>query len=102
MSGISVKAINSLFLIVLAVSIVISIKVVGIILISALLVIPGATAQLFTKSLYPMIAASCGVAVVSTVLGLILSYEFDIAPGGSIVLTATVIFFTALFFRKWR
>jgi zinc transport system permease protein len=99
-SGIPVKAVNSLFLIGLAVSIVVAIKIVGIILISALLVIPGATAQLFTRSLFPMIAVSCGVAAISTVLGLMLSYEFDIAPGGSIVLTATVVFFTALLFKK--
>ncbi len=101
-SGISVRAINVLFLLVLSISIVISMKIVGIILISALLVIPGATAQLFAKNLYLMIAASCGVAVISTILGLVLSYEFDIAPGGSIVLTATAIFFVALFFRRRR
>lgn len=100
--GIPVRVINILFLIVLSVSIVISIKIVGIILISALLVIPGATAQLLTKNLYPMIATSCGVAVLSTVLGLLLSYEFDIAPGGSIVLTATALFLTALFFKRRR
>lgn len=101
-SGISVRAINTLFLIVLSVSIVISMKIVGIILVSALLVIPGATAQLFAKNLYVMLFVSCGVAVFSTILGLILSYEFDIAPGGSIVLTATAIFFIALGFKRRR
>ena len=101
-SGVSVRAINTVFLIALSVSIVISIKVVGIILISALLVIPGATAQLFAKNLYFMIGVSCGVAVISTILGLVLSYQFDLAPGGTIVLTATVIFLIALFFRRKR
>jgi zinc transport system permease protein len=101
-SGIHVRAINILFLLVLSVSIVISIKIVGIILISALLVIPGATAQLFAKNLYIMIAISCGVALLSTVLGLLISYEFDIAPGGSIVLTATTLFLISLFFKKRR
>lgn len=99
-SGISVRAINTLFLVVLSVSIVISMKIVGIILVSALLVIPGATAQLFAKNLYFMLLVSCGVAVISTILGLILSYEFDIAPGGSIVLTATLIFLAALIFKR--
>lgn len=98
--GIPVRAINILFLIALSVSIVISMKVVGIILISALLVIPGATAQLLAKNLYFMIVISCGVAVLSTVLGLLLSYEFDIAPGGSIVLTATTLFLTALLLKR--
>jgi zinc transport system permease protein len=99
-SGIPVRGINILFLIALSVSIVISMKIVGIILISALLVIPGATAQLFAKNLYLMIVISCGVAVLSTVLGLFFSYEFDIAPGGSIVLTATALFLTALLFKR--
>ncbi len=99
-SGIPVRAINTLFLIALSVSIVISMKIVGIILISALLVIPGATAQLFAKNLYLMIVISCGVAVLSTVVGLFFSYEFDIAPGGSIVLTATALFLTALLFKR--
>jgi zinc transport system permease protein len=101
-SGIPVRAINILFLIVLSVSIVISMKIVGIILVSALLVIPGATAQLLTRNLYSMIATSCGVAVISTVLGLFLSYELDVAPGGSIVLTATFLFFIALYFKRRR
>ena len=101
-SGIPVRAINTMFLIALAVSIVISMKIIGIILISALLVIPGATARLFAKNLFFMIAASCGVAVVSTVAGLFLSYEFDIAPGGAIVLTATSIFLLALFLKGRR
>ena len=101
-SGIPVRTVNIIFLLVLSISIVISMKIVGIILISALLVIPGATAQLFAKNLYFMLAISCGVAVTSTVLGLVLSYQFDIAPGGSIVLTATAIFLVALIFRRKR
>jgi len=101
-SGIPVRAINTLFLIVLSVSIVISMKIVGIILVSALIVIPGATAQLLTRNLYSMIVTSCGAAVISTVLGLFLSYELDVAPGGSIVLTATVLFFISLYFKRRR
>jgi zinc transport system permease protein len=99
-SGIPARAINTLFLVVLSVSIVISIKIVGIILVSALLVLPGATARLFAKNVYVMIAVSCSVAVFSTVLGLIFSYQFDIAPGGTIVLTATAIFLAALFLKR--
>jgi zinc transport system permease protein len=101
-SGISIRAINTLFLVLLSITIVITMKIVGIILVSALLVIPGATAQMYAKNLYSMIATSCGVAVFSTVFGLILSYELDIAPGGSIVLTAAAIFMVSLFIKKRR
>jgi zinc transport system permease protein len=99
-SGVSVRSINILFLIILAVSIVISIKIVGIVLIAALLVIPGATSQLLARNLYAMITISCIVAVLSTILGLFISYEFDIAPGGSIVLTATALFLISLLVKK--
>lgn len=101
-SGIPVRVINILFLLALSVSVIISMKVVGIILISALLVIPGATAKLFAKNLYSMIAISCGVAVLSTVSGLFLSCEFDLAPGGSIVLVATAVFVVSLIFKRGR
>jgi ABC-type Mn2+/Zn2+ transport system permease subunit len=99
-SGIRVKFFNTLFLLLLALSIVISMKVVGIILISALLVIPGATAQLFARNVFSMIAFSCLVAVASMLIGLVVAYEFDVPPGGTIVLTATLLFAVALLLKR--
>lgn len=99
-SGIPVRTINTIFLISLAVAIVISMKVVGIILISALLVIPGATAKLYAKSLFFMIIMSCTVSILSTTIGLIVAYHFDTAPGGTIVLVATVLFLLALLAKR--
>jgi len=99
-SGIRVKLINVLFLIALSVSIVISIRIVGIIMVSALLVIPGATARLFAKSLLSMIAVSCIAGMMSVIIGLFVSYEYDIAPGACIVLTAAAIFFLPLLLKK--
>lgn len=99
-SGIRVRLLNTLFLISLSLSIVVSIRVVGIIMVSALLVIPGATARLFAKNLLSMIVLSCVVGIISVVLGLFISYEYDIAPGAGIVLTAAVIFFIPLFLKK--
>jgi len=94
-SGIPTRLIKSLFLLSMAVAIVISIKVVGIILVSALLVIPGAVAQLLSRSFYPMMLISCSAALFSTIAGLYLSYQFDLSPGGTIVLIITALFFTA-------
>jgi zinc transport system permease protein len=99
-SGIRVRTLNILFLVSLAVSIVISIRVVGIILVSALLVIPGATARLFARNLPSMIAVSCAAAIVSVVVGLLLSYKYDIAPGAAIVLTSAAMFFVPLLLKK--
>ncbi|MBI4691715.1 MAG: metal ABC transporter permease [Nitrospirae bacterium] len=99
--GIPTGLVKSIFLISMAVAIVMSIKVVGIILVSALLVIPGAVAQLLSKSFYPMLLISCLIALFSTVAGLYLSYRFDISPGGTIVLIITGLFFAA-FLRSKR
>lgn len=94
-SGIPTRLIKSIFLVSMAVAIVMSIKVVGIILVSALLVIPGAVAQLLSRSFYPMILISCFIALFSTITGLYLSYQFDLSPGGMIVLIITASFFAA-------
>ncbi len=94
-SGIPTRLIKSLFLLSMAVAIVISIKVVGIILVSALLIIPGAVAQLLSRSFYPMLLISCSVALFSTIAGLYLSYQLDLSPGGTIVLIITALFFAA-------
>jgi len=101
-SGVPVVLLNNLFLVSLAVSIVISIRIVGIILVSALLVIPGATARLFAKGLRSMLFLSCLAGVASVISGLFLSYEYDIAPGASIVLASAFIFFISLVLKKKR
>ncbi len=99
-SGIPIRLLNNLFLIALAVSIVISIRIVGIILVSALLVIPGATARLYAKGLLSMLVLSCLAGIVSVIAGLFISYEYDIAPGASIVLSSAFIFFLSLVLKN--
>ncbi|GAB4411105.1 MAG: metal ABC transporter permease [Thermodesulfovibrionales bacterium] len=98
-NGIPVRFIKALFLISMAIAIVIGIKVVGIILISALLVIPGATAKLLTRRFHSMLALSALIAVTSTISGLTVSYVYDLAPGGTIVIMLS-LFFAIAFIRK--
>ena len=99
-SGVPVKLLNILFLVSLAVTIVVAIRIVGIILVSALLVIPGATARLFARGLPSMIFFSCLSGTISVICGLFLSYEYDIAPGACIVLVSAFIFFVSLILKK--
>ncbi len=101
-SGIRVRLIKSLFLFAMAIAIVVGIKLVGIVLISALLVIPGATANLLARSFSRMIVLSCLVALFATIAGILLSYRLNLAPGGTIVLLLSLIFFLALFVRPRR
>ncbi len=99
-NGIPVRLVKAVFLLSMAVAIVIGIKIVGIVLISALLVIPGATAKLLTQRFYGMLVISSLIAVVSTISGLIVSYVFDLASGGTIVLTLAAFFGIAFIIRK--
>ena len=97
-AGVPVRLMKSIFLVSIAVAIVIGIKIVGIILMSALLVIPGATAKLLTKKFYPMLILSSAAAVFSTISGLIISYQYDLPSGGMIIIALSAIF--ALSFLK--
>lgn len=99
-SGIHVNLMNILFLVALSLSIVVSIRIVGIIMVSALLVIPGATARLFARGLISMIVISCLAGLASVILGLVVSYKYDVAPGAGIVITSAVIFFVPLLLKK--
>lgn len=101
-SGVKVRLVKSIFLLAMAIAIVVGIKLVGIILISALLVIPGASAQLLTGRFYRMVFASCLIALFSAVSGIVVSYRFDLAPGGTIVLMLSLIFFIAFFAKTNR
>ncbi|MFH1014817.1 MAG: metal ABC transporter permease, partial [Nitrospirota bacterium] len=59
-----------------------------------------AVAQLLSRSFYPMMLISCSAALFSTMAGLYLSYQFDLSPGGTIVLVVTALFFAAFLRAK--
>jgi ABC-type Mn2+/Zn2+ transport system permease subunit len=101
-SGLPATALYFLLLALLALTIVVSIKVIGIILVSALLVTPAAAAYQLTTDFRKMMALSATFGVVSALLGLALSYILDTASGATIVLTATAIFFLAALVSRKR
>ena len=80
-----------MFLIALAVSV--SVQIVGVLLITSLLIIPPAIARVFSRSPVSMIISSVIVSIVSVLLGLFSSMEFDIATGPAIVITLGFFFF---------
>lgn len=108
--GFNTSVIHYGLILLLTLTIVASLETVGIILVVAMLITPGATAHLLTDRFTTMLLISTGVGVGSAVLGLWLSYAFDVASGGTIVLVATSCFFLALLFsprhgvlmRRWR
>jgi manganese/iron transport system permease protein len=95
-SGLRVGWLESLFLALVALTIVISLQAIGIILVVAMLVTPAATAQLLTVRFGPMMATAVGLAVGASVVGLYLSYWLDVASGATIVLVQTAIFLVVL------
>jgi manganese/iron transport system permease protein len=97
-SGLPVTRLEYLLLALLGVTIVVSIQAVGIILVVAMLVTPAATAQLLVIRFDRLVAVAVAIAVVSTVLGLYLSFYLNVASGASIVLIETLAFGAALVF----
>ena len=91
-AGLPVAAMQYGLLALIALTIVISLKAVGIVLVVAMLVTPAATAQLLVRRLHLIMAVGAGVGVVSSVVGLYLSYHADVAASAAVVLTATVLF----------
>jgi manganese/iron transport system permease protein len=95
-SGLRVVALEYLFLVLIALTIVISLQAVGIILVVAMLVTPAATAQLLTQRFGRLMMAAIVIGVASPLVGLYLSYWFNSASGATIVLVETALFLVAL------
>lgn len=90
LSGINVKFFYTLILILSALTVVIAIKVVGLILVIALLTIPIYIAQNLSSSLYSMMMISGFIASLFTIIGLWFSYSFNLTSGACIILVSAV------------
>jgi len=95
-SGISVEKLNYLLIAMSGVTVVISMQLVGVLLVSALFVIPNVSAMLYARSFKQTMMISMCFAVTATVSGIFISYQFDIAQSGCIVLVAAAIFVGSL------
>ena len=94
--GINVKLFYTLILVLSALTIVVSIKVVGLILVIALLTIPVYIAEKLSTTLYMMMILSGIFSSIFTLLGLYVSYEYDITSGASIILISAFSLFIFL------
>ncbi|SDN42726.1 metal ABC transporter permease [Alkalicoccus daliensis] len=97
-AGLPVKRIHYLFMLLLSLVTVASLQTVGIILVVAMLITPGATAYLLTDRFPVMLGLSAAFGVSSAVIGLFFSVVYDVASGASIVLAASSFFVIAFFF----
>ena len=93
-----VKFLHYLLLCLLSLAIVVSLKAVGIILVIAMLITPGATAYLWTDRFDRMLVIAAASAVLSTLFGIVISYHINGASGACIVILQAVLFFLSLVF----
>jgi manganese/iron transport system permease protein len=94
--GLPVRALHFGLLAMLALTIVAALKAVGIILVVAMLIAPGAIGFLTTRRFDLMLLVAVAAAVTSSVLGTILSFHLDVATGPCIVVVQAVLFLVAL------
>lgn len=83
---------NIILLLLTAIFVVVAIRIVGILLISAFIIIPPAVAMAISKSFKQALLVSIGVAVVSVLTGILISYLLDISTGGAIILVSSSLF----------
>ena len=95
-------ALHYLLLSVLALVIVVSLQAVGLLLVVAMLITPGATARLWTDSFDWMLVVAVVVAVVSSVLGIFISYYVSGSTAACVVLVQAAIFLLSLMGSRWR
>jgi len=100
--GLHTHALRTGLFLMLAATIVVSLKTVGVALVAAMLVTPPAAAYLLTRRLPVMMVVAALIGAVSAVAGLYASYYLDVASGGATVLVATAIFVLVFVFAPRR
>jgi ABC-type Mn2+/Zn2+ transport system permease subunit len=101
-AGIKARLVDDTLLVLLALTIIVSLPLVGIVLVAALLVTPAAAAAQLTRRFIPMMILSAVFGITSSVGGLYASYWLKSASGATIVLVATLLFFLALVVASLR
>ena len=90
------------FTLLTAITVALSVRVVGTLLVSALMVIPAAISLQLSKSFKETFWISIVVAIFSVISGLYISFIFDLAPGGTIVLIASGILMIVIAFKRYK
>lgn len=101
-AGLPAGAINVLLAALAAVTTVAAMRIVGLLLVSALMVLPALTAIRLATSFAQTLWLAVGTALIAVLLGLTSSFYLDIAPGGTIVLVALALFVLASLWERLR
>jgi zinc transport system permease protein len=98
--GHPVAALDTLLLVLVAVTVVIGVRLVGVLLVEALLVVPAACAALWAANYRGQVALAIGFGVASGLAGLALAWQLDLAAGGMVALVSVALFFASLLVRR--
>lgn len=99
-NGLHAVRFNLLLLVAAALTVSLSMRIVGVLLIGALMVIPVLTAMLFSRSFKHTLFLSIAISLAAVIAGLFLSYYLDLASGGTIVLVSLSFFIAGLIFKS--
>jgi zinc transport system permease protein len=101
-SGIAAKSVHFIFILMVALVIAASMRIVGILLVSSLMTLPVAASIRIAKGFKQTIFYSILFGELSVLGGLTISYYLDLAPGGTIVMIAVMILIITIMFKKWN
>ena len=101
-SGIPAKAIHFIFIVLVALVIAISMRIVGVLLVSSLMTLPVAAALKVAKGFKQTIFISILFGEIAVIGGLFTSYYLNLAPGGTIVVLAILILLMTILVKKWK
>jgi ABC-type Mn2+/Zn2+ transport system permease subunit len=91
-AGVRVKRVEDLLMVLLALAVMATMQVIGAVLVSAILVIPAATARLLTHRFGPMLVTSTALGAGAGLVGMLVSYHLDVPSGAAITLVAGAAF----------
>jgi zinc transport system permease protein len=99
-SGLPIDKLNYVFMILASVTVITSMRLVGILLISALIVLPNVTSMMIGKGFKKTVIISISLSVAAVVSGIIISYYLNLAPSGTIVMVSVSMFLGTLLARS--
>ncbi|WP_295838416.1 metal ABC transporter permease, partial [uncultured Veillonella sp.] len=101
-AGVKVDFINYIFAILMAAAVSISIKIVGVLVLSAMIALPVASALQLEKGFRTTLLCSIGFSLLAMIIGLFGSYYLNVAPGGFVSLTSVAILLVVLVIKNIR
>jgi zinc transport system permease protein len=100
--GINTKILNIVFMLLIAMLIAISTRILGVLLITSLTIIPAATARIISKSPNQMAILASFFGIFAIIFGIIFSYNFEAPSGPAIIVTATCVFVLIMLFSSLK